>query len=66
MDGKTSLRSVLLLVAILAGCGNSQFSIAVKDHVYQAFKPYPDGSAAYPAAGSDSKSVAVARVMPCQ
>jgi len=44
----------------------SQFSIAVKDHVYQAFKPYPDGSAAYPAAGSNRTSINVARVMPCQ
>ena len=44
----------------------AQFSIAVKDHAYQAFKPYPDGSAAYPAAGSDNKSVSVARVLPCQ
>jgi hypothetical protein len=44
----------------------AQFSIAVKDHAYQSFKPYPDGSAAYPAAGSTSTSINVARVMPCQ
>ena len=44
----------------------SQLTIAVKDHAFQAFKPYPDGSAAYPAAGSNSTSINVARVMPCQ
>jgi hypothetical protein len=44
----------------------NQFSIAVKDHAFQAFKPYPDGSAAYPAAGSNNTSVNIARVMPCQ
>jgi len=44
----------------------AQFTIAVKDHAYQAFKPYPDGSAAYPAAGTNSTSINVARVMPCQ
>jgi hypothetical protein len=36
----------------------------VKDHDYQAFKAYPDGSAAYPAAGSGSTSIRIARVMP--
>jgi hypothetical protein len=41
----------------------SQFTIAVKDHSYQAFKAYPDGSVAYPAAGG-STSIKVARVMP--
>jgi hypothetical protein len=44
----------------------TQLSIAVKDHAYQAFKPYPDGSVAYPAAGDTSTSVKIARVMPCQ
>ena len=44
----------------------SQLAIAVKDHAYQAFKPYPDGSAAYPAAGSNSTSINLARAMPCQ
>jgi hypothetical protein len=43
----------------------TQLSIAVKDHAYMAFKPYPDGSAAYPAAGETSTSVKIARVMPC-
>lgn len=44
----------------------AQFTIAVKDHAFQSFKLYPDGSAAYPAAGSNSTSINVARVMPCQ
>jgi hypothetical protein len=44
----------------------SQLSINVSDHAYQAFKPYPDGSAAYPAAGGSSTSINVARVMPCR
>jgi hypothetical protein len=38
--------------------------ITVKDHNYQAFKPYADGSAAYPAAGASSRSIKIARVMP--
>ncbi len=44
----------------------TQLNIAVKDHAYQAFKPYPDGSVAYPAAGDTSTSVKIARVMPCK
>ncbi|NNJ59975.1 MAG: hypothetical protein HKP61_03275 [Dactylosporangium sp.] len=50
-----------------AGSGKavgSQFAITVKDHNYQAFKAYPDGSAAYPAAGSGNTSIRIARVMP--
>jgi hypothetical protein len=42
----------------------SQFTINVKDHSYQAFKPYPDGSVAYPAAGGSNTSIRIARVMP--
>jgi hypothetical protein len=41
-----------------------EFTISVRDHDFQAFKAYPDGSAAYPAAGSDSTSVKIARVLP--
>jgi hypothetical protein len=41
------------------------FTIDVKDHNYQAFKAYPDGSVAYPAAGSSNTSIRIARVMPC-
>ncbi|GAA1687820.1 hypothetical protein GCM10009830_39240 [Glycomyces endophyticus] len=40
-----------------------RFDIAVPDHAYQAFKAYPDGSAAYPAAGGGG-SIRIARVMP--
>lgn len=44
----------------------SQLSIDVEDHNYHAFKAYADGSVAYPAAGSSSSSIRIARVMPCQ
>ncbi len=39
-------------------------NIAVKDHDYQAFKSYADGSAAYAAAGATSTSIKIARVLP--
>jgi hypothetical protein len=42
----------------------TQLKIAVRDHNYQAFKPYADGSAAYPAAGASSRSIKIARVLP--
>lgn len=41
-----------------------QFAIGVRDHSYQAFRSYPDGSAAYPAAGGGNTSIRIARVMP--
>jgi hypothetical protein len=44
----------------------SQLSISVNEHPYLALKPYPDGSAAYAAAGNDAMSIKVARVMPCR
>lgn len=50
-----------------AGTGKSvgkQFTIKVSDHSYQAFKAYPDGSAAYPAAGGNGTTIRIARVMP--
>lgn len=50
-----------------AGSGKTvggQFTINVRDHNYQAFKAYPDGSAAYPAAGGGDTSIRVARVLP--
>ncbi|GFJ93953.1 hypothetical protein [Phytohabitans rumicis] len=50
-----------------AGTGTAvgaQFTIDVRDHDFQAFKAYADGSAAYPAAGSTSTSIRIARVMP--
>jgi hypothetical protein len=40
------------------------FTVGVRDHSYQAFKAYADGSAAYPAAGSTTTSIRIARVMP--
>jgi hypothetical protein len=50
-----------------AGSGaavGGQFPVEVKDHNYQAWKPYTDGSAAYAAAGGNSTTIRVARVMP--
>ncbi len=43
----------------------TEFSIAVPDHNYHAFKEFPDGSVAYPASGTSNTKVRVARVMPC-
>jgi hypothetical protein len=51
-----------------SGTGESvgkEFTIDVKDHNYQAFKAYQDGSVAYPAAGNNNTSIRIARVMPC-
>ncbi|MBV1850056.1 hypothetical protein [Catellatospora tritici] len=42
----------------------AKFTINVKDHDYQAFKAYADGSVAYPAAGGSSTSIRIARVLP--
>jgi hypothetical protein len=44
----------------------AQFTIAVNDHDYMGWKSYSDGSVAYAAAGTNSTSVKIARVMPCQ
>ena len=41
-----------------------ELTIDVTDHSFQTFKSYPDGSVAYPAAGSNNTSVKIARVMP--
>ena len=51
-----------------SGTGESvgqEFTIDVKDHNFQAFKAYPDGSVAYPAAGDSETSIKIGRVMPC-
>jgi hypothetical protein len=42
----------------------AQFPVAAKDHDYQDFKAYGDGSVAYPAAGGTGTSIKIARVMP--
>lgn len=50
-----------------AGTGatvGAQFTVGVKDHNYQAVKAYPDGSVAYPAAGSSGTAIRIARVLP--
>jgi hypothetical protein len=41
-----------------------RLNVGVRDHSYQAFKAYPDGSVAYPAAGANNTSIRIARVMP--
>ncbi|WP_239162463.1 hypothetical protein [Paractinoplanes rishiriensis] len=49
-----------------AGTGSTvgkSFTIAAKDHAYQAFKSYSDGSVAYPAAGSSGSTIKIARVL---
>jgi hypothetical protein len=38
----------------------------VPDHRYQAMKSFPDGSVAFPAQGTNSQSVRIARVLPCE
>ncbi|WP_144123550.1 hypothetical protein [Catellatospora sichuanensis] len=42
----------------------AKFTVNARDHDYQAFKAYSDGSAAYPAAGGSSRSIRIARVLP--
>ncbi|MBM2623126.1 hypothetical protein JIG36_47265 [Actinoplanes sp. LDG1-06] len=59
----TSMRAQVHDSGTAAALGK-QFTIAVKDHDYQAFKAYADGSAAYPAAGPSSGTIKIARVMP--
>jgi hypothetical protein len=43
----------------------SSFTIDVPDHRYQTWKAFPDGSAAYPAPGTNDHSIRIARVLPC-
>jgi hypothetical protein len=64
--GSGAVMAAQIRDATAGGTIGSQFSINVKDHAYQAFKPYPDGSAAYPAAGDTSTSVKIARVLACR
>ncbi len=50
-----------------AGTGKAvgaRLTIAARDHSYQAFKAYADGSVAYPAAGASTSAVTIARVLP--
>ena len=50
-----------------AGTGaavGARFRLAARDHAYLAWKAYPDGSAAVPAAGPSGTSLRVARVLP--
>jgi hypothetical protein len=43
----------------------AQFTIAVPDHPWQSWKPFPDGSVAFAAVASASSTIQIARVMPC-
>jgi hypothetical protein len=45
---------------------SDEFEIDVTDHRYQAFKAFPDGSAAYTGRGASNDSARIARVMPCE
>ncbi|GIE31740.1 hypothetical protein Ait01nite_047850 [Actinoplanes italicus] len=50
-----------------AGTGKAvggRLNLAAKDHSYQAFKSYADGSVAYPAAGGSTSAIKIARVLP--
>ncbi|ABW15702.1 hypothetical protein Franean1_6364 [Parafrankia sp. EAN1pec] len=46
------------------GTVGGQFTIAVPDHTYVEAKAYPDGSVAFPAAGTSNTSIRVVRIMP--
>jgi hypothetical protein len=43
----------------------SAFTINVPNNIYQAFKPYPDGSVAYAAPGTSNTKIRIARILPC-
>jgi hypothetical protein len=45
---------------------SDEFEIDLADHRYQAFKAFPDGSAAYAGRGASNDSARIARVMPCE
>ena len=49
----------------VTGATLGSFDIDVPDHPFQAFRAFPDGSAAFPAQGASSGTVRIARVMPC-
>ncbi len=61
----TSVAAQVLSSGANAETVGSQFTIAVSDHDFGAWKSYADGSAAYAALGSNNTSIRVARVMPC-
>jgi hypothetical protein len=62
----TSMNAQVRSAGAGAATVGSQFTIAVSDHDYMGWKSYSDGSAAYAASGTNSTSVKIARVMPCQ
>jgi hypothetical protein len=40
--------------------------VAVAGNHYQEFKPYPDGSVAYPAPGSSNTKLKILGILPCR
>jgi hypothetical protein len=43
----------------------AQLAIAVPDHPWQGWKPFPDGSAAWAGVASASSTIKIARMLPC-
>ena len=62
-ESGTSTRGQVLDARTGATVG-APFTVAVRDHSYIAWKAYPDGSAAVPAAGPTGTTLRVARVLP--
>jgi hypothetical protein len=62
----TSMNAQVRTADATAATVGAAFTIAVNDHDYMGWKSYSDGSAAYVAAGTNTTSIKVARVMPCQ
>ena len=44
---------------------SSKFAVNVPNNIYQPFKAYPDGSVAYAAPGTNTRSIRIARILPC-
>ena len=66
--GPRSANRTLLVQALDATTGEAHGApvpVAVAGNRYQEFKPYPDGSVAYPAAGSSATKLKILRILPC-
>jgi hypothetical protein len=48
-----------------AAIGDPLVVSGVLGNRYQEFRAFPDGSAAFPAPGSNAQSIAILRVLPC-
>ena len=42
-----------------------EFTVDVPNNIYQPFEAFPDGSVAYAAPGTGTKSIRIARILPC-